>query len=304
MGVYQIGEVIKRIREGLGITQEELSDGICAVETLSRIECGKRTPSRANVKALMERLGRSGEMYLPFLHSTDMDVYMMENQISKLLSSHRSEEAEALLLELEKKIDTNDNVNMQYVVWIHAVIGLEKGTLSAEEILSRFETAIRYTIPAYQEGYLPHTIFTRHELTILCDIAILMKMNGKVEEAIGMLQQMKYYFDSTRIGVEERNVTEVLVLFNLGKMLGQEGKRESSLELDERTRDMCLAGGKGGFLPSILYNIGFEKEALGHDRAECIEIMREAYYISELMKNERQRVHIKKHADERYGDIF
>nr|WP_297873834.1 helix-turn-helix transcriptional regulator [uncultured Blautia sp.] len=67
MGLYYIGEVIKRTRESLGMTQEELSEGICTTETLSRIETGKRTPNRANFKALMERMGRCGEKYFPHI---------------------------------------------------------------------------------------------------------------------------------------------------------------------------------------------------------------------------------------------
>ena len=34
MGIYLAGEVIRRNRESMGITQEELCDGICSVETL------------------------------------------------------------------------------------------------------------------------------------------------------------------------------------------------------------------------------------------------------------------------------
>ena len=34
MGIYAVGEVIRRNRENIGMTQEELCDGICSVETL------------------------------------------------------------------------------------------------------------------------------------------------------------------------------------------------------------------------------------------------------------------------------
>lgn len=60
MGIYAVGEVIRRTRESLGMTQEELCDGICDVVTLSRIENGRNTPSRANFEALMERMGKMG----------------------------------------------------------------------------------------------------------------------------------------------------------------------------------------------------------------------------------------------------
>lgn len=65
MGTYQIGEVIRLLRKEKGITQELLSDGLCSVETLSRIENGKHTPSRATLDALMERLGKDSQKFFP-----------------------------------------------------------------------------------------------------------------------------------------------------------------------------------------------------------------------------------------------
>ena len=41
MEVYNMGEVIQKRRKSLGITQEQLSEGICSVQTLSRVENGK-----------------------------------------------------------------------------------------------------------------------------------------------------------------------------------------------------------------------------------------------------------------------
>ena len=80
MGIYAVGEVIRRTRESLGMTQEELCEGICDVVTLSRIENGRNTPSRANFELLMERMGRSGKKYLPFIRSGDIrDHLLREN---------------------------------------------------------------------------------------------------------------------------------------------------------------------------------------------------------------------------------
>ena len=42
MAVFQLGPILKARREALGLSQEDLADGICAVPTLSRIENGER----------------------------------------------------------------------------------------------------------------------------------------------------------------------------------------------------------------------------------------------------------------------
>ena len=40
-----IGWIIKQTREEIGLTQEQLCEGICTPATLSRIENGKQAPS-------------------------------------------------------------------------------------------------------------------------------------------------------------------------------------------------------------------------------------------------------------------
>lgn len=63
--IYNIGEYIKNRRKVLGITQDELADGICSVMTLSRIERGDQFPHDYTLIQILQRLGLSGsEMFL------------------------------------------------------------------------------------------------------------------------------------------------------------------------------------------------------------------------------------------------
>ena len=58
-----LGEYIKQRRLDLGLTQEQLCDGICEPMTLSRLENGKQTPSRNRINALLQRLGLPDDRY-------------------------------------------------------------------------------------------------------------------------------------------------------------------------------------------------------------------------------------------------
>ena len=53
---FFLGDYIKQKRLDLGLTQEQLCDGICEPMTLSRLENGKQTPSRNRINALLQRL--------------------------------------------------------------------------------------------------------------------------------------------------------------------------------------------------------------------------------------------------------
>lgn len=59
MAIFPLGAIIRNRREELGLTQEDLADGICSVPTLSRIENGERMPLTNIYEMLMQRLGYS-----------------------------------------------------------------------------------------------------------------------------------------------------------------------------------------------------------------------------------------------------
>ncbi len=55
--IYEIGDMIKCSRKSMGITQEELAEGICSVLTLSRIENGRQSPGKKVYEELMRKMG-------------------------------------------------------------------------------------------------------------------------------------------------------------------------------------------------------------------------------------------------------
>ena len=59
MSNYRAGDIIRMTREFVGMSREELSDEICSVQTLYRIESGKTRVKRelyARLMAKMERI--------------------------------------------------------------------------------------------------------------------------------------------------------------------------------------------------------------------------------------------------------
>jgi len=70
-----LGEYIKQRRLDLGLTQEQLCDGICEPMTLSRLENGKQTPSRNRINALLQRLGLPDDRYFALLSKNELEMY-------------------------------------------------------------------------------------------------------------------------------------------------------------------------------------------------------------------------------------
>ena len=57
MAFYIFGDYIREQRERMGVTQEDLCEGICSPGTLSKIENGRQGVRLNQYIALMERLG-------------------------------------------------------------------------------------------------------------------------------------------------------------------------------------------------------------------------------------------------------
>ena len=80
MAVFQLGSIIRSRRIELGLSQEQLADGICSVPTLSRFENGERMPTKNHFEMLMQRLGYSA-MSLDFY--TDRQDFLIHEQNSR-----------------------------------------------------------------------------------------------------------------------------------------------------------------------------------------------------------------------------
>jgi transcriptional regulator with XRE-family HTH domain len=87
-----LGEYIKQRRLDLGLTQEQLCDGICEPMTLSRLENGKQTPSRNRINALLQRLGLPDDRYFALLSKNELEMEALQKEIVACNANHRVEE--------------------------------------------------------------------------------------------------------------------------------------------------------------------------------------------------------------------
>lgn len=102
MSIYYFGSIIKKRREQLQCTQEDLADGICSVPTLSRIENGERMPSKSNLEMLLQRLGYSDNMVDIYIDEDEFRVHNLKYQIRQAYILGHLRDAAELYAELKK----------------------------------------------------------------------------------------------------------------------------------------------------------------------------------------------------------
>lgn len=297
MGMYLMSEVIRRTRENRGISQQELCDGICSLQTLNRIEAGHQTPSRNNFKALMERMGKNGDRYQLCLHG-DMETLIEWEKFNLLLANREFEVLDEELQKIEKGIDVEDVVNRQFLLRIRAIADYKMGRIDVLQERELLEKALKLTVPEYRDCQLPIGIYSRNEIFIFCNIASTYNESNDIDTAIMMLEQLKKYFQNTSIDLDERSITEVFAMQNLARYYGIKGDAEKAYQIEKDLMKMCLLTGKGGLLTNILYNLAFEEEVLEKDTIRSQMHFMQAYYIAEIFNNKKMMSHIKNHIKE------
>lgn len=303
MGVYLVGQVIKRTRESLGMTQEELSDGICSVETLSRIENGKRAPNRANFEALMERMGKCGKKYIPYVHHRNMEVHRMLEKLRACILRRNYEEAENILDEMERCLNLEDPVNRQLILLFQATVKRNLKQISVWEYMHLLEESLSCTLPCYEDhGILPRGVLTRAETQILIGIAVAYILEDDLDMAILMLEQLWEYYENIKIDTEERILAESSILNNLARCYGRKGQFDRSSEISLLNMNQCIRQRIMTNLPSTIYGAAYSMEHMDEDPKACKELFIQAYYAAEQSNNRYLMNHIKEHMVGVYGE--
>ena len=94
MALYNIGNFIKQRREELGITQNELAEGLCSLPTLSRIESGSHVPHGNTLRSLLQRLGYSDALMLLPASREEFENSRLQVKIRQLYNTRDREDTE------------------------------------------------------------------------------------------------------------------------------------------------------------------------------------------------------------------
>lgn len=295
--LYLCNEIIRDERINRGETQEQLSENICSPETLSRIESGKRAPSRKNFNAIMNKLGIDKTIYNSYISAKDFSIYEEKRNISKLIARHEYNEAEKAFMILKKKMDSTIVENEQYILSTTAILDRTLGKISNDEALKQNYKALSCTFKEYERGL--YRILSRQETIILNQIAIIYKRLGKRKKAISILESALKCYENSKIDVMYHYTTCSMLMINLSSYLEEELEIEKSINVCDRGILLDLKCGRGNRLGIFLANKTSSLEHISFAK-NCKTYLEQAYYLSDLMQNFVDREDIKKYYEKNY----
>lgn len=301
MAVFQLGTVIKNRREELGITQEDLADGICSVPTLSRIENGERMPTKDHFEMFMQRLGYSAMSLDFFTDKQDFQTYELKFKVRQEFVSGNYALAGEHMRELESALKAPTKIDRQFILLHDALINKSKYTNG--ERLEQLEAAIQLTCPKFKSGVIPR-VLSYDEIILLNNIAICHNAQGDTAQAIEILTALKEYFDHHVISVEEALRTQPMILYNLSKYLGLSGRYDECIEICDLGIRIARTTGRCPLLGETLFNRAWA--LLQRNRTEDREVakraLKDAIYFSHVIGDQKNLKIMQEFYTESFGE--
>ncbi len=307
MGRYRLGDIVRMTRKSLSITQEQLSDEICSVETLSRIENGSQNPSRDVYELLMERMGRIRDRAYSMLSVSDLKVLEQMKLFEDYIKQYDFRKADKILREIKKSIG-NSVLDRQFLIRAEGIVNYYLNNISAEEYLEESKRAIRLTIPKYGLISMDNWPLSFGEAKIIVNISIACAEKSQYHQAIDMLTEVYNAMHHSYMDEEQRAILQVTIVNNLSKWYGLIGNHKAAINMANEGITICKKNKLGNALPNLLYGLAWNMEQLikigalpQSNKKECLVYLKQAYYIAASMRLTFAEQFVKKHISKNYS---
>lgn len=305
--IYFCQDVIRGRRLGMGMTQAELSEGICDPVTISRIERGESFPKRKVLVALLQKLKWSGENSTLTAQIGRPEYHRNTSEISMLTHTGKLAEAEKLLEKLEQKVQKKDIFAEQYFQANMSVIkyGLKK--IDAQTLYNMEKEAFYLTVPnGISEKQLNQWHFSRTEVMCVNGMSYCCENLGKEKEVLELLLVIKEFYERQPFQLKYYRAGYELTLRNIGNLLGNMGKYEEAIEAADKCISLALSLGKVGNVAIALYDKGWNMEKLWkkqvYTKEESFAYIKASYALNLFLDKDIQCKFIKNHIKELYNE--
>lgn len=292
MANYRAGDIIRLTRNASGMTQEQLSEGVCSVETLSRIENGKHSVKKSTYAQLMAKMERDTRKNYALCTSADMELLEERIWVEDALSKHDYAKAEQYLHVLKKKIDDSE-ISRQYVGRIEGVVDYRLGKIDVQEYVGRMDKAIKITVPDY-EKYLAEEKsayvypFTELEVMTLVSLANAYGNMEKPDKSIRIFDLLLRCLEEGYMDEKSVGRLKMVIGRNYVMALERMGKYQEALEMAKEILESAISNNYGRMIPVMLLSISWNLQKICKDKEGSIESivsdikkkLRQAYYIA------------------------
>lgn len=282
--LYSIGEVIIRRRKMFNISQQALSENVCDVVTVSRIETGVSAPHPRITKKLLKKLGMFGEQQMYVFECSSYEAYKLNVEMSRLLILNEYKKAYEVLETFKGKINMSSILNQQYLGHKETSILNNLKIISDEETICRYTKALELTIPIWSIFSDSKKYFTKTEIMLIYNIGSIYKRCNDYENALKWFGIFENYYDNFDYDISNYIITYELVMLGYGSLLGDMKKHDKSNEIIEKNIYESLKCRRGGFIGRLIYSSAWNMK----DKIEDNNIEMQSHELA-LYKNKLEK---------------
>ncbi|MBR3770726.1 MAG: transcriptional regulator [Clostridium sp.] len=215
--LYLYSEVFAQERKRRNLSQEKLADALeIDQKTISRIESGKYKPKTGTLQKLREYLEIERDVCTTRIVVDDFELLEMERTIAKLINRGQINEAEELYKDLRIKLSTKWKENLQYVIYMDALLESVFKRISYEETIQRCVEAFNVTRDGVKLEDLEDITLSRLETFVLSYIANCYRRIGRSDISICILESLAKSYEKSKVDLKYRVVAVALIYTALG----------------------------------------------------------------------------------------
>lgn len=302
--VVVTNELIREMRLSRKMSQEELSADICAPETLSRIEYGKRSPNTKKLYRMFHKLGLERERYYGFIVADDYGLYEKVRLYKRIFGKGKIEKAEQVLEELSTELDSKYVINKQFIDTGRVLIKLKKKEISNECAYEELRKILSYTMKDYVDTV--YRVPFRQEVVILNQMANCLRRTKKEELAIEIYEQILNRYDSSMVYKIFHSVSDFLIYISYTALLEEKDYLDKSEEIGKEGISLMINCQRGDISGKILANLScvYEKRDTKKDVELAQNCLGNSYYLLDLYLHEHNKAILKAAYEKMYHTLL
>lgn len=284
MSVRNAGNAIREARQKAALSQEKLSDGICSVMSLSRIENGTAGVSPATFQALMAHAGAPCEIFPVFENWDDYNCFFYLKHARFHLNAWQLAPA---FEELEKteRIQWNHN-KFYYQEWLmlHGMLQFRSGLGDHKQMYDTFLAALHITRPDIHLTDFRSLLLSLNEIELLTAIAQEALYLNQPDLCLGICTQIFVYLENSQITFLEKDKLLASHAIVYAKYLIAAGEYESAWKLADSYRHQMVLDKYDAPLFELTFLTGVCDFYLGK-REEAIGHFKDTFYAAHAIKS-------------------
>ena len=316
MANYRAGDVIRLTRNAVGMSQEELCDGICAVQTLSHIENNRHRIKPDTYRRLMEKMGRGVHNNCVVCMGKDMSLLEEYPFFEDAMAKRDYHTAECYLMRIREKI-SDFVTDRQSLKRVESLLDYDMGKIGAQEHMRQLGEAMEMTIPdyvCYLWGEKRDIVYPyrEQEILTLMEIGNTYYDMREMDKAIHVYETIIRSLDAGYMDIKNAKELKLITLANLSFPLEKQEKYEEALLNAEKGLEMAVDLGYAHALVELLVSVAWNQIQLSdrvrdnqRRKQELLEAkrkMQQAYYIAAARKDKHNQMKISDYFKRYFGE--